>query len=124
MKSVPGGLPTIRFGVFELDPSAGELHKQGLKVRLQEQPLRILQILLESPGRLVTREELQTALWPSHSYVDFDQGLNRAINKLREALGDSQRVRDSSKPWPNADTASSFTSRGRRSRSAPCSYYR
>jgi TolB-like protein len=89
MKSGPGDLPTIRFGVFELDPSAGELHKQGLKVRLQEQPLRILQILLESRGRLVTREELQTALWPSHSYVDFDQGLNRAINKLREALGDS-----------------------------------
>src|SRR5262249_9811544 len=84
-----GNLQTIRFGVFELDLSAGELRKQGVKVRLQEQPFRILQMLLESPGRLVSREELRTTLWPSNSYVDFDQGLNRAINKLREALGDS-----------------------------------
>ena len=89
MKSVAGDSRIVRFGAFELDGHAGELRKQGLKIRLQEQPLRILQMLLESPGRLVTREELQTAIWPSNSYVDFDQGLNRAINKLREALGDS-----------------------------------
>src|SRR5215469_8712338 len=89
MKSAPGELRPIRFGAFELDVDAGELRKQGLKIRLQEQPLQILQMLLETPGRLVTREELRTALWPSNSYVDFDQGLNRAINKLREALGDS-----------------------------------
>jgi adenylate cyclase len=89
MTSVRGDLQTIRFGAFELDGHSGELRKQGLKIRLQEQPLRILQMLLDSPGRLVTREELQTTLWPSNSYVDFDQGLNRAINKLREALGDS-----------------------------------
>jgi TolB-like protein len=89
MTSVRGDSHTIRFGAFELDPSSGELRRQGVKVRLQEQPLRILQMLLESPGRLVTREELQTAIWPSNSYVDFDQGLNRAINKLREALEDS-----------------------------------
>jgi TolB-like protein/Flp pilus assembly protein TadD len=89
MKSASGELQTIRFGAFELDVSAGELRKQGVKVRLQEQPFRILQMLLESPGRVVSREELRTALWPSNSYVDFDQGLNRAINKLREALGDS-----------------------------------
>jgi TolB-like protein len=89
MKIVRGDKPTIRFGVFELDASAGELRKQGVKVRLQEQPLRILQMLLESPNQIVTREELRTALWPRNSYVDFDQGLNRAINKLREALGDS-----------------------------------
>src|SRR5215813_10487679 len=89
MTSGRGNLQTIRFGVFELDLSAGELRKQGVKVRLQEQPFRILQMLLESPGRLVSREELRTTLWPSNSYVDFDQGLNRAINKLREALGDS-----------------------------------
>jgi len=89
MTSVRGDLQTIRFGAFELDVNAGELREQGVKVRLQEQPFRILQMLLESPGRVVSREELRTALWPSNSYVDFDQGLNRAINKLREALGDS-----------------------------------
>ena len=89
MTSARGNSKTIRFGTFELDLSAEELRKHGVKVRLQEQPLRVLQILLESPGRLVSREELRTAIWPSNSYVDFDQGLNRAINKLREALGDS-----------------------------------
>src|SRR5215470_12320098 len=89
MKSAAGDSRIIRFGAFELDGHAGELRKQGLKIRLQEQPLRILQMLLESPGRLVSREELRTALWPSNSYVDFDQGLNRSINRLREALGDS-----------------------------------
>jgi TolB-like protein len=89
MKSVAGDSRIIRFGAFELDANAGELRKKGLKIRLQEQPLRILRMLLESPGRLVSREELRAALWPSNSYVDFDQGLNRAINRLREALGDS-----------------------------------
>jgi len=89
MKSVAGESRIIRFGAFELDGQAGELRKQGLKIRLQEQPLRILQMLLESPGQLVSREELRAALWPSNSYVDFDQGLNRSINRLREALGDS-----------------------------------
>jgi TolB-like protein/Tfp pilus assembly protein PilF len=89
MKNVAGDLRIIRFGAFELDGHAGELRKQGLKIRLQEQPLRILQMLLENPGRLVSREELRAALWPSNSYVDFDQGLNRSINRLREALGDS-----------------------------------
>lgn len=89
MTNVRGDLQMIRFGAFELDLGACELRKQGVRVRLQEQPFRILQMLVDSPGRLVTREELRTALWPSNSYVDFDQGLNRAINKLREALGDS-----------------------------------
>ena len=89
MTTVRGDLQTIRFGAFELDPSCGELRKQGVKVRLQEQPFRILQMLLENPGRLVSREELRQALWSGNSYVDFDQGLNRAINKLREALDDS-----------------------------------
>jgi TolB-like protein/DNA-binding winged helix-turn-helix (wHTH) protein len=89
MTSVRQNSKTVRFGAFELDLSAGELRKQGVRVRLQEQPFRILQLLLESPGRLVSREELRTSLWPSNSYIDFDQGLNRAINKLREALGDS-----------------------------------
>src|SRR5262250_716533 len=89
MNSTPRELQTVRFGAFEVDLSARELTKRGVKVRLREQSLRILQMLLENPGRVVTREELQTAIWPSNSYVDFDQGLNRAINNLREALGDS-----------------------------------
>jgi TolB-like protein/DNA-binding winged helix-turn-helix (wHTH) protein/Flp pilus assembly protein TadD len=68
---------------------AGELRKHGLRVRLQEQPFRVLALLLEHPGEVVTREELQRRLWPADTFVDFDHGLNKAINKLREALGDS-----------------------------------
>jgi TolB-like protein len=79
----------IRFGTFELDPESGELRKQGLKVKLQEQPFQILQILLEHPGKVVTREDLQQRIWPSDTFVDFDHGLYNAIKKLREALGDS-----------------------------------
>ena len=89
MKSASGGSQVFRFGTFELDVRAGEIRKQGVRIKLPEQPLRILELLVKSSGQLVTREELRTALWPSNSYVDFDQGLNRAINKLREALGDS-----------------------------------
>ncbi len=79
----------LRFGVFELDLRAGELRKHGIRVRLQEQPLRVLVMLLEHPGEVVTREELQKKLWPADTFVDFDHGLNKAVNKIREALGDS-----------------------------------
>src|ERR1700674_4549583 len=79
----------LRFGVFELDLRAGELRKHGLRVRLQEQPLRVLGMLLEHSGEVVTREELQKHLLPADTFVDFDHGLNKAINKIREALGDS-----------------------------------
>jgi TolB-like protein/DNA-binding winged helix-turn-helix (wHTH) protein/Tfp pilus assembly protein PilF len=79
----------LRFGVFELDLRAGELRKHGLRVRLQEQPFQILTMLLEHPGEVVTREELQKKLWPAHTFVDFDHGLNKAVSKIREALGDS-----------------------------------
>jgi TolB-like protein/DNA-binding winged helix-turn-helix (wHTH) protein/Flp pilus assembly protein TadD len=78
----------LRFGVFEVDLRAGELLKRGLRIRLQEQPFRVLTMLLERPGELVTREELRKALW-SQTVVDFDHGINKAINKIREALGDS-----------------------------------
>jgi cholera toxin transcriptional activator len=78
-----------RFGVFELDLSAGELRKNGRKLRLQEQPFQILAFLLEHAGELVTREELRQKLWPADTFVDFDHGLNTAVNKLRELLGDS-----------------------------------
>jgi TolB-like protein/DNA-binding winged helix-turn-helix (wHTH) protein/Tfp pilus assembly protein PilF len=72
-----------------LDLRAGELRKHGLRVRLQEQPFQILTMLLEHPGEVVTREELQKKLWPAHTFVDFDHGLNKAVSKIREALGDS-----------------------------------
>jgi len=78
-----------RFGVFELDLSAGELRKNGTKLRLQEQPFQVLALLLERAGDVVTREDLRQELWPADTFVDFDHGLNTAVNKLREVLGDS-----------------------------------
>ena len=81
--------PPIRFGNFEVDQRAGELRRQGLKVKLQDQPFQLLVMLLERPGEVVTREEVQERLWPASIFVDFDSGLNRAMNRLREALGDS-----------------------------------
>jgi TolB-like protein/DNA-binding winged helix-turn-helix (wHTH) protein/Tfp pilus assembly protein PilF len=78
----------LRFGVFEVDLRAGELTKRGVRIRLQEQPFQVLAMLLEKPGELVTREELRKKIW-GQTVVDFDHGLNKAINKIREALGDS-----------------------------------
>ena len=78
-----------RFGSFEMDLRAGELRKHGVRIRLQTQPSQILGMLLERPGEVVTREELRQTLWPGDTFVDFDHGLNNAINRLREALGDS-----------------------------------
>src|SRR5215470_3533273 len=79
----------IRFGDFEADFRAGQLRKHGLRIKLQEQPLQILAMMLERPGEVVTREELRKRLWPEDTFVDFDHGLNNAINRLREALNDS-----------------------------------
>lgn len=79
----------IRFGVFEVDPDAGQLRKHGLKIKLADQPFSILTLLLEQPGKVVTREELQRRLWADDTFVDFDRGLNKAVNRLRETLGDS-----------------------------------
>ncbi len=78
-----------RFGSFELDLRSGELRKNGTKIRLQDKPFQILEILLERPGDVVTREQLRQKLWPADTFVDFDTGLNTAINRLRQALGDS-----------------------------------
>jgi len=90
LASVNTASPTqvIRFGVFEVDLRAGELRKQGAKVKLQEQPFQVLQVLLEKPGEIVTREELRKRIWPSDTFVDFEGGVNNAIKRLREALGD------------------------------------
>jgi TolB-like protein/DNA-binding winged helix-turn-helix (wHTH) protein/Tfp pilus assembly protein PilF len=81
--------PRIRAGLFEVDLGSGELHKSGRQVQLQEQPFRVLAMLLEHPGEVVTREELQARLWPADTFVSFDEGINTAIRKLRVAFGDS-----------------------------------
>jgi len=89
MEEAAKSVRTVRFGSFEVDLRAGELLKHGRRTRLQNQPLQILAMLLEHPGEVVTREELRQKLWPSDTFVDFDHGLNNAINRLREVLGDS-----------------------------------
>src|SRR3954470_3726161 len=88
MGDVTSAARVVRFGVFEVDLQTGELRKKGVKVRLQEQPLQVLRVLLEQPGQLVTREDLKEKLWGG-TIVDFDHSINTTINKLREALGDS-----------------------------------
>jgi DNA-binding winged helix-turn-helix (wHTH) protein len=79
----------LRFGPFEADPKTGELWKEGVRLRVQEQPFQVLAMLLERRGDLVTREELRARLWPADTFVDFDHSLNTAINKLRDTLDDS-----------------------------------
>jgi DNA-binding winged helix-turn-helix (wHTH) protein len=83
----------LRFGPFSLDPRAGELYKRGKKIKVQLLPLQLLGALLEKPGEVISREELKSKLWPADTFVDFEHGLNTAIKKLRQALGD-----DPSKP--------------------------
>src|SRR5215470_7538692 len=79
----------LRFGIFEADLRTGELRKRGALIRLQEQPFQVLAVLLARPGELVTRAELRGRLWPADTFADSDPGLNKAINKIRAALGDS-----------------------------------
>jgi len=79
----------VRFGVFEADPIARELRRNGVRLKLQDQPFQVLAILLEHPGEVIPREELRQKLWTADTFVDFDNGLNTAINKIREVLGDS-----------------------------------
>src|SRR6516225_4203152 len=79
----------VRFGDLSLDLRTGELRKKGRRVRLQGQPFQVLVLLLREPGELVTREELRKQLWPLDTFVDFDDGLNAAVRKLRQVLGDS-----------------------------------
>ncbi len=79
----------LRFGVFEADLTAGELRKNGARIRLQEQPFQVLAALLQNAGQVVTRESLRETIWPADTFVDFDHSLNTAVNKIRESLGDS-----------------------------------
>src|SRR5215472_4311808 len=81
--------PLVRFGNFELDLQSGELQRNGHRRRLPQQSFRILTILLKKPGEVVTREELRKELWPEHTFVDFEHGVNSAVRRLREALNDS-----------------------------------
>lgn len=89
----PDAAPDVlRFGIFELDTEAGQLYKNGRVVRLQPKPFKLLCLLVEKAGTLVTREEIQKALWTSDTFVDFEQGVNFAIKQVRDALGeDSER---------------------------------
>jgi cholera toxin transcriptional activator len=88
MQSVSSEKRVFRFGLYQADAAAGELRKNGRKVRLQEQPFRVLLLLLERPGGVVTRDEIRQALWSDDTFVDFDHSLNTVVNKLRDALDD------------------------------------
>jgi Tol biopolymer transport system component/DNA-binding winged helix-turn-helix (wHTH) protein len=90
VRSLPAGVAeTLRFGVFAVDRNAGELRRNGVKVKLQDQPLQILLTLLERPGEVVIRDELRARLWPHDTFVDFEHSINTAVRRLRDALGDS-----------------------------------
>ena len=85
----PDVRPVYRFGPFELDPRSAELRRNGVKLKIQEQPYHVLLQLLEHAGEIVSREELRTSIWPADTFVDFETGLNTVIKRLRETLGDS-----------------------------------
>src|ERR1022692_2062213 len=78
-----------RFGAFEADPGTGELRRQGMRIKLNAQPFQVLFMLLERPGELLTREEISRELWPDGTFVDYEHGVNSAVNRIREALGDT-----------------------------------
>src|SRR5579871_4893416 len=89
MPAIQSAAERVRFDLFELDLRAGELLKEGRKIRLQEQPFRVLLLLMRRAGEVVTRDELRQELWPADTFVDFDHGLNSAVARLRDALRDS-----------------------------------
>src|SRR5579871_2466711 len=79
----------FRFGAFEADAATGELRRQGVRIKLNAQPFQVLLMLLERPGDLLTREEISSRLWPDGTFVDYEHGVNSAVNRIREALGDT-----------------------------------
>ena len=89
MATVPSQPQVVKFGVFEVDLHAGEVRKSGMKQRLAGQPFRVLQVLLERPQEIVTREELRLRIWPENTFVDYDLAVKKAVNRLREVLGDA-----------------------------------
>jgi DNA-binding winged helix-turn-helix (wHTH) protein len=84
----PGPARRYRFGTFEADAATGELRRQGIRIKLNTQPFQVLLLLLDRPGQLLTREEISRELWPGGTFVDFEHGVNSAVNRIREALGD------------------------------------
>src|SRR6266513_3062181 len=89
MAAIPSQSRVIKFGVFEVDLQAGEVRKAGMRQRLAGQPFQVLQVLLEHPQEIVTREELRQRMWPGNTFVDYELALKKAVNRLREVLGDS-----------------------------------
>ena len=87
--TTPPAARRYRFGVFEADTATGELRRQGVRIRLNAQPFQVLSLLLERPGELLTREEISRELWPDGTFVDYEHGVNSAVNRIREALGDT-----------------------------------
>src|SRR5215467_312545 len=85
----PADSRKVHFDAFSVDLCSGEIRKRGIRLRVQDQPFRVLAFLLERPGDVVTRQELRQRLWPADTFVDFDTGLNSAIKRLRDVLGDS-----------------------------------
>ena len=81
--------PRYRFGAFEADAATGELRRQGIRIKLSAQPFQVLLMLLERPAELLTREEISRSLWPDGTFVDYEHGVNSAVNRIREALGDT-----------------------------------
>ena len=109
----------IRFGTFEVEPRSGELRRNGLQVKLQDQPFQVLLALLERPGEVVTREELRAKLWPADTFVDFDHSLNATVKRLRDALDDTaENPRFIETRARRGGVDSSFRSMGRRLRQA------
>jgi cholera toxin transcriptional activator len=87
--STPSPTRGYRFGAFEVDAATGELRRQGIRIKLNAQPFQVLSLLLERPGELLTREEISRELWPDGTFVDYEHGVNSAVNRIREALGDT-----------------------------------
>jgi DNA-binding winged helix-turn-helix (wHTH) protein len=77
-----------RFGVFEVDSTTGELRRKGVRIKLHQQPCQVLLMLLDRPGEILTRQEISRELWPDGTFVDYEHGVNSALNRLRDALGD------------------------------------
>ena len=102
-----GSSRVVRFGVFEIDFGTHELRKRGVRVRLQDQPFRVLEVLLEKPGEIVTREQLKERLWAEDEFVEFDKSLNTAVQKIRQALGIRRRARAFWRRSPASATSSS-----------------
>jgi DNA-binding winged helix-turn-helix (wHTH) protein len=89
METAPRRSRVVKFGVFEVDLQAGELRKSGIRQKLVGQPFQVLQILLEHPQEVVTREELRQRIWSNHTFIDHDLALKKAVNRIRDVLGDS-----------------------------------